>query len=325
MLAGLNRRAFLGGIAGSTLVALPARAQEPYPSRPVEVVVPFSAGGSTDVIARMLCDGLTRRLGKPFLAVNRPGANTNLGTATVAKARPDGYSLLMASLGLAANPSLYRKLPFDPATDLTPISLIANAASMLVVHPSVPAKTVAEVVSYIKERPGQLDYASYGVGSTPHLAAAIFQSLTGTQMVQISYKGGGDAAAALLSHQVHMMFVGPQPVLSMVQSGMLRAIAVASDRRLAILPDVPTFIEGGVDFRSGTWFGLLAPAGTPDDIVGRIHAATAETFAEPDVRTKLLEQGVDVVANSPAEFARFLAQETDRLSAVVRSQNLRMD
>lgn len=325
MLVRLNRREFLSGVGGSTVLALSARAQEPYPNRPVEVIVPFAAGGSTDLIARVLCDGLTRRLGRPFLAINRPGANTNLGTAMVAKARPDGYSLLMASLGLAANPSLYRNLPFDPAKDLVPISLIANSASVLVVNPSVPVKTVAEVVSYIKERPGQINYASYGMGSTPHLAAALFQSLTGTQLVQIPYKGGGDAANAVLSNQVHMMFVGPLPVLSLVQSGMLRAIAVASERRLAILPDVPTFIEGDLDFKSGTWFGLLAPAGTPDDIVAKVHAATVEAFAEPGVRAKLLEQGVDVVANSPAEFGRFLAEETDRLSAVVRSQKIRMD
>ena len=315
-------RVVLAALAMSTMSA---GAQDAYPSRIVEVIVPFAAGGGTDLIARLLCDGLTRRLGNTFVAINRPGANTNLGTQVAIKSKPDGYTLLMASIGLAANPSLYKRLQFDPQKDLNPISLIANSSTVVVVHPSVPVKTVEELVAYLKARPGEINYASYGAGSGPHLSAEIFQAATGTKIVQIPFKGGGQAAIAVLSNQVQMMFSGPLPVLSMIRSGQLRPIAVASDRRLELLPDVPTFLEHGIDYKSGTWFGLLAPAGTPADVIARIHAAAVESVQEPTVRARLVEQGAEVIANSPAEFAQFLKEETDRLAIAVRAANIHMD
>ena len=300
-------------------------AQEAYPSRTVELVVPFAAGGGTDLIARLLSDGLSRRLGQSFVALNRPGANTNLGTQAVARAAPDGYTLLMASIGLAANPSLYRKLAFNPQTDLVPISLIADAPTILVVHPSLPVNSVAEFVAYVKARPGDLNYASYGVGSGPHLAAELFQATTGTRIVHVPFGGGGPAALAVLGNNVQMLFSSVLPVLSMIRSGSLRPIAIAADHRLALLPDVPTFRESGVDYRTGTWFGLLAPARTPAPIIARLHAAAVETLNEPTVRDKLLAQGAEIVASSPGEFGRFIQEETDRLSAVVRGAHIQID
>jgi tripartite-type tricarboxylate transporter receptor subunit TctC len=302
-----------------------ALAQEPYPTRPVEIIVPFAAGGGTDLIARLLCDGLGQRLGQSFVAVNRPGANTNVGTLAAIRAKPDGHTLLMASLGLAANPSLYRKLAFDPRRDLAPIALIANVPTILVVNPALPAHALGELVAYIKARPGELNYASYGVGSSPHLAAELFQSVTGTSIVHVPYGGGGPAALGVIGNTVQMLFSSVVPVLGMVRGGSVKAIAVASERRLALLPDVPTFKESGVDYATGTWFGILAPAKTPAPIVARLHSAIEDMLRDPATRAKLTEQGAEVAAIGPAGFADFLRDETARLSAVIRRANIQLD
>jgi tripartite-type tricarboxylate transporter receptor subunit TctC len=313
------------GIVLAALIASSARAQDAYPTRPVEVIVPFAAGGGTDLLARLLCDGLSLRLKQTFVAVNRAGANTNLGTLAAVRSRPDGYTLLMASVGLAANPSLYRKLPFDPAHDLTPIALIANTPSILVINPTLPVKTLAELIAYAKAHPGALNYASYGAGSSPHLAAELFQALTGTKIVHVPYAGGAPAALGVVGNSVQMLFPGVATVLGMVQGGSLRAVAVGSEQRLTLLPDVPTFLESGVDMRSGTWYGLLAPATTPEPIVARLAAAAQETLRDPAVHAKLTEQGAEVAALGPSEFAEFLKQETARLSTVIRNANIRLD
>ncbi len=302
-----------------------ALAQEPYPTRPVEIIVPFAAGGGTDLIARLLCDGLGQRLGQSFVAVNRPGANTNVGTLAAIRAKPDGHTLLMASLGLAANPSLYRKLAFDPRRDLAPIALIANVPTILVVNPALPVNALGELVAYIKARPGELNYASYGVGSSPHLAAELFQSVTGTSIVHVPYGGGGPAALGVIGNTVQMLFSSVVPVLGMVRGGSVKAIAVASERRLALLPDVPTFKESGVDYATGTWFGILAPAKTPAPIVARLHSAIEDMLRDPAIRAKLTEQGAEVAAIGPEGFADFLRDETARLSAVIRRANIQLD
>jgi tripartite-type tricarboxylate transporter receptor subunit TctC len=302
-----------------------ALAQEPYPTRPVEIIVPFAAGGGTDLIARLLCEGLAQRLGQSFIAVNRPGANTNVGTLAAIRAKPDGHTLMMASLGLAANPSLYRKLAFDPASDLAPISLIANVPTILVVNPTLPTNTLGELVAYIKARPGDLNYASYGVGSSPHLAAELFQSVTGTRIVHVPYGGGGPAALGVIGNTVQMLFSSVVPVLGMVRGGSLKAIAVASDGRLALLPEVPTFKESGVDYVTGTWFGILAPAKTPPAIVARLHTAIEDMLGDPATRAKLTDQGAEVAAMSAAGFADFLRDETARLSTVIRRANIQLD
>jgi tripartite-type tricarboxylate transporter receptor subunit TctC len=308
------------------LACLPAGAPaDDYPARPVELVVPFAAGGGTDLLARMLADGLGKRLKQTFVVVNRPGANTNLGTQTVVRSKSDGTTLVMASIGLTANPSLYKRLPFVPLNDLVPITLLANSPHVLVVHPSVPADTLAELISLLKAKPGEFNYASYGAGSGPHLAAELFQSMTGTRMVGVPYPGGGQAAMAVVGNTVHMLFAGFLPVLGLIRNGSVRPIAYASDARSPLLPELPTFAESGVAFKAGTWFGLLAPAKTPADIIAKLHTAAVETLRDPAVVAKLTEQGAEIVANSPAEFRAFIKEETDRLSVVIRAANIELD
>jgi len=303
----------------------PAVAQDKYPSRTVEIVVPFAAGGGTDVLARLLADGLTRRLGQSFVVINRPGANTNLGTQLVAKAKPDGYTLAMASLGIAANPSLYRKLGYNPATDLDPISLLANAPTILVVHPSFPANTLAEFIAHVKANPGKLNYASYGAGSGPHLATELFKSMTGADIVHVPFSGGGPAAVAVTGNQVQMLFASVLPVLSLVRAGNLKPIAIAADKRSPLLPNVPTFKEGGLDYQTGTWFGLLAPAKTPQAIIDLLHANTIDVLKDQALHAKMSGQGADVVGNTPAQFRAHIEAETARLAKVIRNAKIQLD
>jgi tripartite-type tricarboxylate transporter receptor subunit TctC len=308
----------------SGAMTVPARAQD-YPARPVEMIVPFAAGGGSELLARLLSDGLARRLGQPFVVLNRPGANTNLGTLSAVRAKPDGYTLLIASVGLAANPSLYKKLAFDPRSDLEPITLIANSPTILAVPPSLPVNTLSEFVAHVKARPGELNYASYGVGSGPHLATELFQGKTGARMVHVPYGGGGPAAVGAMTGQVQALFSSVLPVLGMIRGGSLKAIAIASDRRSALLPGVPTFAEGGLDYRTGTWFGLLAPARTPPAIVDTLHRATVAALRDESVRARIVEQGAEVVADTPAEFRAFIRDETERLARVIRGAGIRLD
>jgi tripartite-type tricarboxylate transporter receptor subunit TctC len=304
--------------------AAPAHAQN-YPSRSVELVVPFAAGGGTDLLARLVADGLSKRLGQSFVPLNRPGGNTNTGTLQVVKSAPDGYTLGMASIGLAANPSLYRKLAFDPLADLAPITLIANSPTILVVPPEFPANTVAAFVAHLKAHPGALNYASYGAGSGPHLATELFRSLTGVDIVHVPYSGGGPASVGVMGNSVQMLFASVLPVLGLIKSGKLKAIAIASNARSPLLPDVPTFRESGLDYVTGTWFGLLAPAKTPENIIARLHGSTVDTIREPAVRERIVEQGAEVVGNSPDEFRAFIKNETERLATVIRNAKIQLD
>jgi tripartite-type tricarboxylate transporter receptor subunit TctC len=287
--------------------------------------VPFAAGGGTDLLARIVADGLARRLGQPFVVVNRAGANTNVGTLSVAHAKPDGHTLLMASVGLAANPSLYTRLKLEPLTELAPITLLANAPTVLVVPPSLPVASLAAFIAYAKAHPGELNYASYGAGSGPHLATELFMAMTGTRMVHVPYGGGGPAALGAMTNQVQALFSSVLPVLGMIRGGTLKALAIASDHRSDLLPDVPTFAESGLDYRTGTWFGLLAPAQTPPAIIATLHGATVATLQDPGVRGRIVEQGAEVVANSPDTFRAFIQAETDRLSRVIRGAHIRLD
>jgi tripartite-type tricarboxylate transporter receptor subunit TctC len=317
-------RIALAAVLLSAAFVAPAPAQT-YPTHAVELVVPFAAGGGTDLLARLVAEGLSKRLGQAFVTLNRPGGNTNTGTLQVAKAAPDGHTLVMASIGLAANPSLYRKLAFDPLADLAPISLLANSPTVLVVPPDFPANSAAEFIAHLKAHPGALNYASYGAGSGPHLATELFRSMTGVDIVHVPYSGGGPAAVGVMGNSVQMLFASVLPVLGLVRGGKLKAIAIASDRRSPLLPEVPTFKEGGLDYRTGTWFGLLAPARTPDPIVDTLHKQVADILREPAVRDRIVEQGAEVVGNSPAEFGAFLKEETGRLAAVVRNAKMQLD
>jgi tripartite-type tricarboxylate transporter receptor subunit TctC len=312
-------------VAILALGVVQAQAQN-YPTRAVELVVPFAAGGGTDLLARLVAEGLSKRLGQSFVPLNRPGGNTNTGTLQVVKAAPDGYSLVMASIGLAANPSLYRKLAFEPLNDLAPITLIANSPTVLVVPPDLPVNTLAEFLAYLRNhRAGALNYASYGAGSGPHLATELFRSITGADIVHVPYSGGGPAAVGVMGNSVQMLFASILPVLGLVKSGKLKALAIASQTRSPLLPEVPTFREGGLDYVTGTWFGLLAPAKTPDGIIAALHRTAVDTLAEPTVRERIVEQGAEVVGNTPAEFRAFLKAETDRLATVIRNAKIQLD
>jgi tripartite-type tricarboxylate transporter receptor subunit TctC len=241
------------------------------------------------------------------------------------RARPDGQTLLIASVGLAANPSLYTRLNFDPLTDLAPIALLANSPTVLVVPPSLPVVSLADFIAYAKARPGELNYGSYGAGSGPHLATELFMAMTGTRLVHIPYGGGGPAAVGAMSNQVQALFASILPVLGMVRGGKLKPIAIASAQRSALLPDVPTFAESGLDYATGTWFGLLAPAATPPAIVATLARETAAVLRQESVRARLGEQGAEVVGDTPEEFRAFIRQETDRLARVIRAAGIRLD
>jgi tripartite-type tricarboxylate transporter receptor subunit TctC len=318
----LRRRDVL--LCAGALAAGPARA-DGYPSRPVDLVVPFAAGGGSDLLARLLGEGLAARLGQPFVVVNRPGANTNVGTLAVVRARPDGQTLLIASVGLAANPALYPQLGLDPLERLAPISLLANAPTVLVVPPALPVGSLGEFIAYAKAHPGALNFGSYGAGSGPHLATELFMAMTGTRLVHVPYGGGAPAAFAAMSNQVQALFSSVLPVLGMVRDGTLRALSIAAERRSPLLPDVPTVIESGGDYRTGTWFGLLAPAATPPAIITALNAAAVAVLRDANARQRLEAQGAEVVAGSPEEFRAFIGNEIARLSGVIRAANIRLD
>jgi tripartite-type tricarboxylate transporter receptor subunit TctC len=288
------------------------------------VVVPFTPGGGADVVARVLTERLSEVLHQRFVVINRPGASTNIGTATVANAPADGYTLLLTSISFTANPSLYRKLAYAQK-DFAPIVLIANSPSILVVNPSLPVKSVGELVAYLKAHPGELNYASYGAGSSPHLAAGLFQDITGTTIQHVPYSGGGPATLAVLRGEVQMLFASAIGVGPQILSGGVRPLAIASQTRLPALPDIPTLREQGIDCLNGTWFGLLAPVKTPPDIIAKLNAAVADALRSDLVRLRIVEQGAVLVGGSPQDFARFLKEETERLSAVIRRANIHLD
>jgi tripartite-type tricarboxylate transporter receptor subunit TctC len=318
--------ALRAGVLAALAVAITATARaEDYPARQIELIVPFAPGGGSGLVARMLSDGLAKRFGQPVIVINRPGGNTNIGTVSVVRAKPDGYTLGIASVGLTANPALYKNLGYDPKTDIEPITLLVNSPTVLVVPPSLPVRTLAEFIAYAKERPGQLNYASYGAGSGPHMATELFQSLTGVAMMHVPYGGGGPASLGAMTGQVQALFSSVLPVLGMIKGGTLRAIAVASDRRSDLLPDVPTFKEGGLDYKIGTWFGLYAPAATPGSIIASLHQAAVSIFKDPAVGAKVIELGGEVVANSPTEFRTFMTEETEHLAAVARGAGIRLN
>jgi tripartite-type tricarboxylate transporter receptor subunit TctC len=305
-------------------VGTTARADETYPARTVEIVVPFAAGGGTDLIARVLTERLAESLRQRFIIINRPGASTNIGTAAVANAQADGYTLLLTSISFAANPSLYRKLGYAQK-DFAPVILIANSPSILVVTPALPFKSVAALIAYAKAHPGELNYASYGAGSGPHLAAGLLQDITGTTMQHVPYGGGAPATLAVLRGEVQMLLAGALAVGPQITSGGVRPLAIAAETRSPALPDIPTFREQGIDYLSGTWFGLLAPAKTPPAIISKLSAAITDALRSDAVRARIAEQGADVVGGSPQDFARFLKEETERLSAVIRRANIQLD
>jgi tripartite-type tricarboxylate transporter receptor subunit TctC len=310
----IDRRSMLGALLAAVAVGAGARdvgAQDKYPSKPIRLVIPFPPGGGADAVARPLAPLMAEALGQSIVIDNRGGANGNLAAEIVAKAPPDGYTLLLANSSLTISRGLYAKLPFDPLTDLSPISLIGATPSLLATHPTVPARTVKEFVELAKARPGKLSYGSSGVGSTMHLGAALLQSMAGLDMVHVPYKGGGPAIADALSGQTDFVFTNPVGVLAQVKAGKLNALAVTSRKRLDILPDVPTFEESGYPgLLSSTFYGLLGPAGLPREVVMRLNAAVVAAVARKELADHLVALGYEMESNTPEQFAAFLREDS---------------
>jgi tripartite-type tricarboxylate transporter receptor subunit TctC len=327
-LVGFGRRPVVSALIAATAVGLTASAalsQDQYPSANVEVVVPFAAGGAVDVTGRMFAQVLSKALARTFVVVNRPGANSNIGNLAVVRSKPDGYTLLVSSIGLAANAALYKSLPYDPLKDLSPISLLSNAPLGLFVNKDLPASNLKEFIAYVQANPGKLDYASYGMGSSPHLAAELFQRVTGTKMIHIPFSGNAPATVATVTGTTQVIFCSTVAALPFVQNGGLKPIAFGDDRRSAQLPDVPTFKEQGVDFTMGTWFGLLAPRNTPQTVIDTLSKAVRESLGDSELQKVMGIQGARIVGSSPEEFAEFLRAESARLAAVIREANIRAD
>ena len=307
---------------------LPADAlAQSYPSRPVRLVVPFPAGGTTDILARAMAEKLSGALGQQFVVDNRPGAGGNIGSDIVAKSPPDGYTLLMGTVGThAINPSLYPKMPYDHVKDFVPVVLVAGVPNVLVVNPTVPAKTVAELIALAKEKPGTINFASSGNGTSIHLSGELFKLLAGVQIAHVPYKGSAPALTDLIGGQVQIMFDNLPSALPHIKGGKLRALAVTSSKRAPALPDLPTIAESGVaGFEASSWFGILAPAATPRDIVQRINAEANKALHAPDMREKLLAQGAEAVGNSPEFFADTIRTETVKWAKVVKDSGARVD
>jgi tripartite-type tricarboxylate transporter receptor subunit TctC len=330
----LNRRHVITAAAFSPLVALPAHAQGAWPSKPVRIVVPFAASGTTDILARALAPELQRVFGQAFVVDNKPGAGGNSGSAEVAKSPADGYTLLMGTVGThAINPSLYPKMPYDHVKDFVPVSLVAGVPNVLVMNPAAAQKygvnSVQDLVKALKANPGRLNMASSGNGTSIHLAGELFKSMTGTFMVHLPYRGSGPALIDLMAGNVEVMFDNLPSAMPHIKSGRLKALAVTSAARSGALPEVPTVEEVGgpslKGYEASSWFGLLAPAGTPADVVTRVQQETAKALATAAMKERLLSQGAIPSGITSAEFARFIAAETAKWAKVVKSSGAKVD
>jgi len=313
-------------VVAMTVVAVGiARAQvKDYPTRPIQVIVPFAGGSASDVVTRIMLQEMSRSLGQNFVVDNRPGAGGNTGTAAATRAAPDGYTLLMSTSGpLAANKTLFKALGYDPEKDLAPISLFAILPNVIVINSKLPPKTLKEFITYAKAHPKELNYGSVGVGSSQHLAAAYFEQITGVQLTHVPYRNIAQYTPDFLSGQVPLGFQLLPNVLGMLKSGDARALAVTSDKRMTALPDVPTAAEAGVkNYETSAWLALLAPAGTPKPIVDRIYKALAEAVKDPTVKARLTEQGAEPVSPGPEELEKFIASETVKWRDIINKAGI---
>jgi tripartite-type tricarboxylate transporter receptor subunit TctC len=305
-------------------LAGPVTAQH-YPTRPVRVIAPFAPGGGTDISARILAEGLTKVLGQTVLVDNRPGAGSTLGTDLVAKANPDGYTLLLGNISMAFNAALYRKLPYNTIRDFAPISLVTDQPNILIAHPSLPARTLGEFVKLARSQPGKLTYGSAGNGSGTHLAMELLLMSQSMDLVHVPFKGTGLALTALLGNQISVFFSTYASALPHVKADRLRAYGVTSAKRTSTLPDVATIAEQGVHgYEYSTWYGLLAPAGVPRPIIDKLSKSTLAVLATAEVKERYNAQGMDVVPNSPAEFASLIKSEMEKWSKVVSAAKLEL-
>jgi tripartite-type tricarboxylate transporter receptor subunit TctC len=320
-----HRRQFFHLAAGAA--ALPATSRvaraQAYPSRPVRLIVTASPGSSVDILARLIGQWLSERVGQPFVIDNRPGAGGNIGTEAVVRAPTDGYTLLMAGTFNAINATLYDKLNFNFMRDIAPVAGVSRGPNVMVVHPSVPAKTVPEFIAYTKANPRKVSMASAGNGSTSHVAGELFKMMAGVDMTHVPYRGGGPAFNDLLGGQVQVMFPGTLGTIEYITAGRLRALAVTTETRADVLPDLPTVGEFLLGFEASNWFGVGAPKATPAAIVDRLNKEINAGLADPKIKARLAELGGDVLALSPADFGKLIAEETDKWGKVIRAANIK--
>ncbi len=307
--------------AASMLGAASAIAQTPFPSQPVRFLVPQAAGGSTDTLARAIGAKLAEALGQPVVIENRAGANGIIGSELVARAKPDGHTLLVGGTGtMAINQSLYTKLSYDPLKDFVPVAMFGYSTSVLVVHPQVASMTIGELIGFAKSKPGELRYASAGIGSSPHLTAEMFRQMAGVDVLHVPYKGSTPGVMATISGETSMMFTGVASALQQIRAGRLKALSISGPRRSPALPDVPTASESGLPgFEADFWIGLFAPAGTPSDVVDRLNAEVNRILETAAMRESLTAKGVEVLAVSPARFSEILAQDAVRWADTIRT------
>jgi tripartite-type tricarboxylate transporter receptor subunit TctC len=302
----------------------PVHAQSSYPSKPIRLISPSSAGGGTDIIARALAPRLSERLGQQVIVENRPGAGTVIGIDFVAKAPPDGYTLLLGLSTLATSPALIKNLPYDSVRDLAPIAQVAASPNVLVVHPSVPVKSVKELIAFARARPGQLTYASAGNGTNPHMTMALFLSMAKLDMVHVPYKGSAPAVTALLGGHVAALSATAITGIPQIRAGRLRGLGVTSKTRSAVAPELPTLDEAGVPgYEATQWYGVLAPGGTPREVVMRLHAELSRVLQLPEVKSRFATDGVEVVADTPEQFAQLIRSEIVKWAKVARDAGIK--
>ena len=299
---------------------------ETYPGRPVRLIVAFPPGGSVDVVARQVAPRLSESLGQPVVIDNRSGASGNIGTEAAARAKPDGYTLLIHTIPFVANVHLYKEMPYDPLKDFVPIALLSSSPSVLLVHPSVPARSVGELLQLAKSKPGALNYSAAGAGTNPHIAGELFNMLGNVDIVAVQYKGGGPALVAALGGEIGITFPNISEAVPHVNAGRLHALGVTGARRSAALPEVPTVAESGVPgYEFVTWHGMLAPRGTPGEIVALLNAKLRAILRSPELSARFAQMGLDVIASSPGEFSVHLKSELEKWGKLVRERRMRVE
>ncbi len=323
----LPRRHFLQLAAGAAAFAAVSRIAQAqtYPTRLVRVIVPYPPGGPNDILARLMGQWLSGRLGQPFVIDNRPGAGSNIGTEAVVKASPDGYTLLVVGTNSAINATLYETLNFNFIRDIAPIATIIRQPQVMLVNPSFPAKTVPEFIAYAKANPGKINMASAGNGTAPHVAGELFKMMTGVDMIHVPYRGGGPALTDLLAGRVQVMFLGPVGSIEYIKAGKLRALAVTTATRSDALPDIPTVGDFVPGYESSAWFGVGAPKNTPAEIIERLNQEINTALADPKMKARFADMGATVFASSPADFGRLMAEETEKWAKVVKFAGIKPD
>jgi tripartite-type tricarboxylate transporter receptor subunit TctC len=308
------------------MVAPPCLSQATYPAKPVRLVSPSSAGGGSDIIARIVAPKLTERLGQQVIVENRPGAGTVIGSDHVAKAAPDGYTLLLGIATLATNPALLKKMPYDAVRDLAPITQVAQSPNVLVVHPSIPVKSVKELIAFVRARPGQLTFASAGLGTNPHMTFELFRSMAKLDVVHVPYKGSAPAITDLIGGHVAMMSATALTGIPQIRAGRLRGLGVTSAKRSASAPELPTLDEAGVPgYEATQWYGVLAPAKTPPEIVKRLNAELVQILQLPDVKERLAGDGAEPVGDTPEQFGKFIRAEIAKWAQVARDAGIKQE